>query len=300
MRFATILLSLILLAGIAGMVCAQGEHIETPVAPGTEQGYFSLNSIPSGADVVFDGIFQGETPVVVTVSTTGNAVHDISMTLAGYQPWSSTYQGNPKAGQTIPITATLIPSVDVGSISVTSSPSGATAVLDDTKSATTPTTFSDVTVGTHTISVYKDGYQDFYTAVNVQKGVTAQVSATLSSTVAVGSLSVSSSPSGATVYLDQIYRGVTTITVGNLAAGTHTLNVVKAGYKDVTQNVNVVAGTTIYVTITLESDAAPQYATVSITSNPPGASVYGDGVYVGTTRSGSALVFTQVKPGTHT
>ncbi|MDD1654868.1 MAG: PEGA domain-containing protein, partial [Methanomicrobiales archaeon] len=210
MRFATILLSLILLAGIAGMVCAQGEHIETPVAPGTEQGYFSLNSIPSGADVVFDGIFQGETPVVVTVSTTGNAVHDISMTLAGYQPWSSTYQGNPKAGQTIPITATLIPSVDVGSISVTSSPSGATAVLDDTKSATTPTTFSDVTVGTHTISVYKDGYQDFYTAVNVQKGVTAQVSATLSSTVAVGSLSVSSSPSGATVYLDQIYRGVTT------------------------------------------------------------------------------------------
>jgi hypothetical protein len=42
------------------------------------------------------------------------------------------------------------------------------------------------------------------------------------------------------------------------------------------------------------------YATVSIMSNPPGAAVYGDGVYKGTTRSGSPLVSTQVIPGTHT
>jgi len=39
---------------------------------------------------------------------------------------------------------------------------------------------------------------------------------------------------------------------------------------------------------------------VSISSNPSGASVYGDGVYVGQTRSGSPLVFTSVKPGVHT
>ena len=300
MKCSTILLSLILLAGIASMVCAQGEHVETPVAPGSETGYFSLNSVPSGADTYFDGIFQGETPVVVEVSTTGNPAHTISMSLDGYEPWSSTYNGNPAAGQSIPITATLTPSPQVGTISVTSSPSGAVAYLDGTKTSVTPCTFSNVPVGSHTISIYLSGYQDFITSVNVQKGVTATVSATLSPVVSSGSLSVSTTPSGATVYLDQIYRGVTTITVGNLAAGSHTLNIVKAGYKDVTETVNVVAGTTTYFSTTLESDAAPQYATVSITSNPPGASVYGDGVYVGTTRSGSPLVFTQVKPGTHT
>jgi hypothetical protein len=298
MKCSTVLLSLILLAGVAGMACAQ-EAVTLP-APGGETGYFSLNSVPSGADTYFDGIFQGETPVVVEVSTTGNPSHTISMSLDGYEPWSSTYQGNPAAGQSIPITATLTPSPQVGSIYVTSSPSGAVAYLDGTKTSVTPCTFSNIPAGSHTIEIYLSGYQDFSTSVNVQKGVTATVSATLSPVVSSGSLSISTTPSGATVYLDQIYRGVTKVTVGNLAAGTHTLNLVKAGYKDVTETVNVVAGTTTYFSTTLESDAAPQYATVSISSNPPGASVYGDGVYVGTTRSGGPLDFTQVKPGTHT
>jgi hypothetical protein len=62
----------------------------------------------------------------------------------------------------------------------------------------------------------------------------------------------------------------------------------------------VAAGGTTYLNAQLASDPQPMYATVSITSNPPGAAVYGDGVYKGTTRSGSPLVSTQVIPGTHT
>ena len=96
MRFSTILLSLVLIAGIAGMVCAQ--EVATLPAVGEENGYFSFNSVPSGADVVFDGIVQGETPVVAEASTTGNPQHTIQMTLAGYEPWSSSYTGNPAAG----------------------------------------------------------------------------------------------------------------------------------------------------------------------------------------------------------
>ncbi|MDD1648246.1 MAG: PEGA domain-containing protein [Methanomicrobiales archaeon] len=298
MKFSTVLLSLILLAGIAGMVCALS--VVTPVAPGTEKGYFSFNSVPSGADVMLDGIYQGETPVVSEVSTTGNAQHTIEMNLPGYEFWSSTYQGNPAAGQTIPITATLVPSAQVGSISVTSNPSGATVILDDSRTAYTPYTYSNVPVGSHTISVYLSGYEDFYTSVNVQAGVTAQVSATLDPVVTIGSLSISSSPSGASVYVDNIYRGVTTVVVGNLQAGTHTVLLVKAGYKNWQENVNVQAGTATYLNPKLEADPAPQYATVSIQSNPTGADVYGDGVYIGRTRADGPLVFTQVTPGTHT
>jgi len=273
---------------------------ETPPPPGSQKGYFSLNSVPSGADTYFNGIYEGETPVVVEVSTTGNPQHTISMNLDGYEPWSSTYNGNPAAGQTIPITATLTPSAQTGSISVTSSPSGATAVLDDSKTATTPYTYSNVPVGTHTIEVYLSGYQDYLTSVSVQKGVTAQVSATLKPVESTGSVSISSSPSGASVYVDTVYRGVTPIVVGNLYVGTHGATLVKAGYKDWQQYFNVAAGTTTYVNAQLASDPQPMYATVSLTSNPPGAAVYVDGVYKGTTRSGSPLVSTQAIPGTHT
>ena len=342
MRFPMLLLSLILLAGIAGMACAQNETpvvtqpiaTETPVvtnpivtpttipptatptevptfstptptpvpttpAPGSQKGYFSLNSVPSGADTYFDGSFWGETPVIVEVSTTGNPSHRIEMYRDGYEPWTSTYQGNPAAGQTIPITATLVPSAQVGSIHVTSSPSGAAVVLDDSKSATTPYTYSNIPVGSHTISVYLSGYQDFSTAVNVQKGVTSEVSATLKPVESTGSVSISSSPSGASVYVDTVYRGVTPIVVGNLYVGTHGATLVKAGYNDWQQYFNVAAGGTTYLNAQLTSDPQPVYGTVSIQSNPTGADVYADGVYIGRTRSDGPLVYTQVKPGTH-
>jgi hypothetical protein len=344
MKFATVLISLILIAGIAGMACAQNETpvvtqpiatetpvvtqpiatetpivtnpivipteepfetptplpTDTPPAPGSQKGYFSLNSVPSGADTYFNGIYQGETPVVVEVSTTGNPSHLIQMNREGYEPWETVYNGNPGPGQTIPITATLTPSAQTGSIYVTSSPSGATVFLDDVTTATTPYTFSNVPVGTHTVSIHLSGYQDFITSVSVQKGVTAQVSATLKPVESTGSVSISSSPSGASVYVDTVYRGVTPIVVGSLYVGTHGVTLVKAGYKDWQQYFNVAAGTTTYINAQLAADPAPQYATVSLTSDPPGASVYVDGVYKGTTRSGSPLVSTQAIPGTHT
>ncbi len=54
-----------------------------PAQPGGDQGYFLINSIPSGGDCYFDNAFWGETPVTVTVSTTGNPSHSIRISLAG-------------------------------------------------------------------------------------------------------------------------------------------------------------------------------------------------------------------------
>ena len=269
-------------------------------APGGEKGYFFIQSIPSGGDVYFDNAFWGETPVTIPVSTTGNPSHSIRITLPGYETWTSTYQGNPGPEQTITITATLTPSQQVGNIQVVSSPSGATVTLDRSQSATTPYTYTNVPVGSHEISVYLSGYQTFYTNVNVNRGQTAYINAILTPTVTSGSLQVTSNPSGAAVYVDQIYRGVTSTVVGNLAPGSHSVRLTKAGYQDWTGSVSIAAGATTYLSPTLTPDQQPQYATVSITSNPPGANVYGDGVYVGQTRASSPLVFTQVTPGVHT
>jgi hypothetical protein len=238
--------------------------------------------------------------VTVPVSTTGNPTHTIVVTAPGYDQYTQTYHGNPMAGQTLTITATLTPSAQSGSIYVTSSPTPATVILDRQQTAVTPYTFSNVPVGTHEVAVQYTGYQTFYTSVNVQAGQTQTVNAFLTPTTTTGSLSVSSSPGGAAVYVDGLYRGITSTIVGNLAQGSHSVRISLAGYQDWTGSVSITAGATTYLSPTLVVEQTPKYATATITSNPTGASVYANGQYIGQTTPGSPLVFSQVTPGFYT
>lgn len=275
-------------------------EITLPVEPGGGTGYFLISSFPSGADVYFDGPYAGETPVTIPVSTTGNPKHTITISLPGYDTYTQTYNGNPQDGQTITITATLTPSATTGQIQVQSYPSGATAYLDRGVSQTTPAYFTNVPVGSHEISVYLSGYQTYFTSVTVNKGQTAVVNAQLSPVISTGTLSINSIPNGAAAYVDGIYQGITPTRVGNLAAGSHTVILSLAGYQDYITTASIQAGSVTTITATLAKDPSPVYGTVSITSDPSGASVYADGVYVGQTSLNRPLVSTQVQPGYHT
>lgn len=59
-----------------------------------------------------------------------------------------------------------------------------------------------------------------------------------------GSLSVSSSPEGAKVYLDGIFEGVTPTEVSGLSAGSHTLLLTMNGYQDLSKEIAIEAGVT--------------------------------------------------------
>ena len=95
----------------------------------------------------------------------------------------------------------------------------------------------------------------------------------------LGSISTSSNPSGANVYLDGAYKGTTPYTITSVSAGSHTIKLAKYEYEEVTKNVNVIGGGTAHVLETL----VPLTGSISVSSNPPGARVYLDGVYKGTT-----------------
>ena len=66
-----------------------------------------------------------------------------------------------------------------------------------------------------------------------------------------GSISVTSTPSDAKVYLDDMYKGKTPHTITNVPAGIHTINLTLTGYLDWSTNVQVRAGETSYVLATL-------------------------------------------------
>ena len=121
-----------------GTVSVNASVIPIPVTlpatppPGGEKGYYSIQSSPSGSTVTFDNKYVGTTPVTVDVSTAGTPGHTITVSATGYQTWSQQVTGNPSAGQTIQIFASLDPGTNrYGNIYVSSSPSGATAILDN-------------------------------------------------------------------------------------------------------------------------------------------------------------------------
>jgi subtilisin family serine protease/C1A family cysteine protease len=141
-----------------------------------------------------------------------------------------------------------------GSISASSTPSGARIWLDGTDTGiNTPGTLTSVTAGSHTVTLKLSGYSDYSTSVTVIAGQTTTVSGTLSPSTTTGSISVSSNPSGATIYLNGVGQGgvVTPATLSSISAGSHAIRLTKSGYQDWNGAASVTAGQTTTVSATL-------------------------------------------------
>jgi len=193
------------------------------------------------------------------------------------------------------------PVAQTGNIYVNSNPSGASAVLDNGNyQLTTPGTISSVSTGWHNVQVSKPGYQIYSTSIQVIPGQTSNVYATLVPVSEPGSISVSSNPLSASLYVDTIYQGLTNQIVGNLAVGPHTVTLIKSGYQDYSQTATVYNAQTTYLSITLIPLSNPTTGDLDVTSSPSGASVYVNGAYKGETSSSGPLYVTGLSPGTYT
>ncbi len=222
-------------------------------------GGISVSSTPQGAGVRIDGIYEGESPVVVGKLAPG--AHTLTLYLAGYQNYQSTVTVN--SGSITYVNAQLVKNSQptTGDIQVSSTPSGASVYLNGDIKGTTPQNDAlDIVAlapGTYTIRLAKAGYNDYTTSVQVTAGGIAQVTATLvpSGTGQGGTLSVSSSPTSADVYLDNQYKGITPVTLSSIPAGSHTVKLSLAGYNDYVSNVQIADGQTTQVSAAL--GAAP-------------------------------------------
>ena len=277
---------------IAGSISQADAQSQSP-------GYFQIESVPSGADVVFDGRFVGETPATVTINSTGILEHTISISLPGYAIWTGTYPQNPMGGQIVYISAILTPETNFGSILVTSSPSGALATVDGGKGQITPWTYTGLPSGSHIVQIFLSGYTSYSQVVDVPPGGTARVDAVLTPLQNVGSIQVISSPGGADLYIDGIYRGVTATTVGNLIAGDHNVRLRLSGYRDYTEMVTVTSGRVTIIKPSLIQSTQPGTGDLQVSSDPAGASIYLDNTFQGITQPGSHIEITGIATGKH-
>ena len=272
----------------------------TPSLTPPATGSISVTSEPSGATIELDtpaGPFVGpsvKTPYTFTKVEPGTCT--IKLSLEGYQDWGPT-DVQVRAGSTSYVHATLTPIVTTGSISVSSSPSGANVYLDNAYKGLTPLIITDVSQGHHHIELTLAGYQDWPTSVEVKADETSYISATLTPTPpATGSISVSSSPSGARIYVDGSYKGRTPETITYVSPGSHTVKLKHDEYHDWSTSIKVTAGSTSYVSASLTPIPYPTTGFISVSSSPSGAYIHLDGSYKGTTPK----IITHVSPGYHT
>jgi hypothetical protein len=268
---------------------------------GGDVGYYLVDSVPIGADVYFDGNYQGETPVKISVYVTGTPVHTISVSHPGYDTWTQTFRTNPAPGDAVPVTAYLQPSHQTGTIYVTSSPSGAYARVDGGDTSLTPASFTGLSSGyAHTVQISMPGYQPYSSSARVTAGGTTNVNAILSPTQGAGTLYIDSIPAGADIYLNTAYRGYTPSTIGNLLPGTYSIRLSRSGYEDWTGQVTIASGSMASISPTLRIPTNPTYGYISVASNPSGAQIFMDGQYQGVTVEGDAFDITSVVTGSHT
>jgi len=195
-----------------------------------------------------------------------------------------------------------------GSISVSSSPSGATIHLDGSvgQSLTTPYTFANLLIGTHALVLTLDGYEIWSADVLVLAGETLPVDAIMTPIPTTGSISVSSAPSGVTLVLDGLVdQSVTTpYTFANLSIGAHTLELALEGYEAWSTNVQVSAGgiSPVHAIMTPIPTPPPTKGAIFVNSSPSGATIEldtPDGSFDGLSVT-TPYTFTEISPGSST
>lgn len=123
-----------------------------PPAPGE----ITVTSSPPGALITLDGHESGQTtPYTFPELEGGNYV--VSVTMEGWTTFPSERSVDLPYGASI--TADFLLSQDVGALTVTSTPAGATILIDGEDSGeVTPHTFSAWPAGTHVVAVQLDNY----------------------------------------------------------------------------------------------------------------------------------------------
>ncbi|MBI4688768.1 MAG: PEGA domain-containing protein [Nitrospirae bacterium] len=181
------------------------------------------------AKVVIDGIEKGMVPVIVNDLLPG--MHTVKVT-AGGQEVVKTITSEP--GRDVSITADFQTG---GTLSVISDPAGATVYLDGKAIGATPILIKDVFVGDHTISILKTGYIESTQKITVKADEITDMNLRLSRITF--DVKVSSVPEKAEVFWDEAAKGETPFIIENVSTGLHRIRVVKEGYEEQEETIDV-------------------------------------------------------------
>jgi TPR repeat protein/tRNA A-37 threonylcarbamoyl transferase component Bud32 len=184
----------------------------------------------------------------------------------------------------------IAPSQEIAALSVKSDPPNATILLDG-KPPQTPNTFTHVGFGMHQLTATLDSYEPVKQDIEVRRGMSPEVHLKLNQSQEIAALSVQSDPAGATILLDG-KPPQTPNTFTHVPFGMHHLTATLNNYEPVKQDIEVRRG--MNPEIHLKLNQSQEIATLSVQSDPPGATILLDGK-----PPQAPNTFTHVSFGTH-
>ncbi|WP_169302025.1 PEGA domain-containing protein [Thermococcus gammatolerans] len=209
-----------------------GEETNLAITLTPLPSHLIINSVPSGSEVYVNGTYRGKTPLHLTIKP---GTYNLRVSKEDHGEYTTTFMLQPNETKTLNITLTP----NYAHLTIKSDPPGASIYINETYKGKTPLTV-DLMMGTYSIKLSKEGYQDYTLKVTLSPGESKTLSPSL--TPAYGFLSVTSEPAGADVYIDGNYVGTTPLTNYKLSPGEHEVKIKKDGYKEYTKTVTITAG----------------------------------------------------------
>ena len=255
-----------------------GQH--TPLDVGLERfisrtGTLTVTSTPSGASVYIDGDLIGQTPLRDYEIDTGSQREkqvEIRLEMSGYK--SHVSKLTLKGGQHTPLDVGLerfLPRT--GTLTVTSTPSGADIYVDNTWIGTTPLTGYEVDTGVRhekqvTVGLVLSGYKNHVEQLTLRGGQHTPLDVGLERFISrTGTLTVTSTPSGASVYIDGDLTGQTPLRDYEIDTGSQREKQVEirlemSGYKSHVSKLTLKGGQQTPWDVRLKKTPAPLYSAV--------------------------------------
>ncbi len=240
---------------------------EVPDSNKKQLGWMVLDSEPSGADVyigVGDALpeYVGTTPFQkkyeyghYTYSIRKNMYHDcVGVIELNQSKIQNTYPMQPAFGR----------------IHITSTPAGATAMVEGVAGTiTTPGTTGDLKSGTYTVRLTREMYAPVTRQVTVSDGATTELDVPLAANFASVTIN---SLDGAEISINGNRAGVGTVTQ-NLAEGIYDVQASKAHHRDATRQIEVEANKPLSILL----KPTPIYGSIDVMTTPIGADITIDG-----------------------
>jgi hypothetical protein len=239
-------------------------------------GTVRVEAEPPGAIVRLGSMKEQPSPAIFTGVPFGE--HELSVALAGHDTHTRTIRIENE--EPLVVSGVALER-SAGRIEVVSEPKGAEFKLVRTHEndpvelveiGRTPAKIERLDPGEYQVYLSVEGFPEQSQTVRVEQNRNTSVSAVFSK----GGLKVTSDPAGAEVWIAEADKekarprkaGLTPLSLPNLAAGRHRLELRHGDWQPIHRTVEIVAGST------LDLEFAWERALVSLESDPPGAEVY--------------------------
>ena len=251
----------------AGQTATYYPNLQPSPPPPRNTGTVTVTASPDHALIYADGSYQGKAPQTITFFP---GSHSFRVTQPGYTDFVTSVYVSPNTNQRL--NAVLSPAIS-GTVILTSLP-GAAVFMDSIASGSVnpsgSLTLYNVPGGNHLFKVTAPGYNDWMNTVYVQPNTITTITASLNPAgpkptpaPATGGFTIVSTPSGAEIYVDNLFLGYTPANPQNIAAGQHQVTLKYTGYVDYSTTAMVNAGQATPLAISLQPAPTPTPASAS-------------------------------------